>query len=342
MKKAKPSMKIFILDMLLIGMILIVQQACVPPKLFTEVETEKDNCINERKGLIADNEKLTVENSELKANLELASETAKRIAENGQGNTEELNALKSRYDQLNKRYDELQGSHQTLISGSDSEARNLMGKLENTQRDLYQREDQLNQTEAKLEKDRAELDRLKKELDQQNARLIELQKIINQKDAQAEALKQKLSAALTGFENQGLTITKKNGKVYISLDEKLLFPSGSTEVDPRGITALHKLAGVLEQNREINIMIEGHTDDVPIIAGSKYTDNWDLSVQRATAIIRILLDGTSINPKRLTAAGRGEFFPIDARKTIDARQKNRRTEIILEPNLDEVFNLLDK
>lgn len=335
-------MRIFTLDIFLVGLILIVQQACVPPKLFTEVETEKNNCKNEREGLVADNEKLTVENTELKANLELTRKTVKRMEEDGLGNTEELNALKSRYDQLNKRYDELKDSHQALISGSDSEARSLMDKLEATQRDLYQHEDQLKQTETKLEKDRAELERLKKELNQQKARLMELQKIIDQKDAQAEALKQKLSTALIGFENQGLTITKKNGKVYVSLDEKLLFPSGSTDVDPRGKSALNNLASVLEQNRDINIMIEGHTDDVPIIAGSKYNDNWDLSVQRATAIIRILLDGTSINPKRLTAAGRSEFFPIDARKTPDARQKNRRTEIILEPNLDEVFNLLNK
>jgi chemotaxis protein MotB len=217
-----------------------------------------------------------------------------------------------------------------------------MAQLEKTQGELYQREDQLNQTKANLDMDREELERLKKELEQNNARMLELQKIIDQKDAQAEALKQKLSIALTGFENQGLTITKRNGKVYVSLDEKLLFPSGSTEVDPRGKSALRKLAGVLEQNRDINIMIEGHTDDVPVIPGSKYADNWDLSVQRSTAIIRILLEGTTINPKRLTAAGRGEFYPVDTRKSADARQKNRRTEIILEPNLDEVFNLLDK
>ncbi len=342
MKNEKPSMKLYNPFLLITGVFLILNQSCVPPKLYSETETERNNCVNERDALIAENEKLSVENTELKANLELAAASNKRMEESGMGNVEELNALKSRFDQLNKRYDELQQSHQSLISGSDTETRNLMEKLETAQRDLYKREDQLNQTETKLEKDRTELQQLKKELEQQNARLIELQKIINEKDAQADALKQKLSSALIGFENQGLTITKKNGKVYISLDEKLLFPSGSTEVDPRGKNALQKLAGVLEQNRDINITIEGHTDDVPVIPGSKYADNWDLSAQRATAIIRILLDGTSINPKRLTAAGRGEYFPVDTHKTPDARQKNRRTEIILEPNLDEVYNLLNQ
>ncbi len=316
--------------------------SCVPPQLFSESESDRNDCRQERDELLAENEKLTVENTELKAGLELAEDAKKRIEENVIANAEELKVLKGRYEQLNKRYEELQRSYQTAISGSDTETRNLMGQLDATQNNLYQREDQLNQLQAKLDKEREELNRLTLELQQNNAQLLELQRIIDQKDAQAEALKQKLSAALTGFENQGLTITKKNGKVYISLDEKLLFPSGSTEVDPRGKSALQKLASVLEQNRDINIMIEGHTDDVPIKPGSRYADNWDLSVQRATAIIRILLDGSTIDPKRLTAAGHGEFYPVDPGKTANARQKNRRTEIILEPNLDEVFELLEK
>jgi chemotaxis protein MotB len=321
--------------------LLIVFQACVPPTFFSEMESERNNCKNEREELLVENEKLTVENTEFKAKLELAENEQKRIEEQGLANAEELKVLKGRYSQLNKRYDELEQAHQALMSGSDAETRSLMGKLDNTQKDLYQREDQLNQMQSKLEKDREELTRVQRELQQKNARLIELEQVLNKKDAEAEALKQKLSAALMGFENQGLTITKKNGKVYVSLDEKLLFASGSTEVDPRGKNALRKLANVLEQNPTINIMIEGHTDDVPVIPGAKFSDNWDLSVMRATAIIRILLDGTSIDPKRLTAAGRGEFLPVDAGKTAEARQKNRRTEIILTPNLDEVFELLE-
>ncbi len=335
-------MKVYTYFISIVALIFILAQSCIPPKLFSDVERERDNCKNERDALIAENEKLGVENTELKAKLEITNESIKRLESSGMGNIEELNTMKASSDQLNKRYTELQQVHETLINGSDSEARSLMTKLESTQRDLYQREDQLNKIQQKIDNDRIELKRLKEELDKQNSKMIELQKIIDQKDAQADALKQKLSAALTGFENHGLTITKKNGKVYISLEEKLLFPSGSTEVDPQGRTALKKLAVVLEQNTNINITIEGHTDDVPVIPGSKYADNWDLSVQRATAIIRILLDGSSINPKRLTAAGRGEYFPLDTRKTPDARQKNRRTEIILEPNLDEVFNLLDQ
>lgn len=322
-------------------LLLILAQACVPPTYFSEVEGERDKLKNEREELFTENEQLTVENTELQADLELAVKEKQRIEEHGALNAEELKILKGRYSQLDGRYKELQDAHNTLMNGSDAETRALMKNLETTQQSLYQREDQLNQLQSKLDKDREELNALQNELQLKNARLIDLEEVLNRKDAEAENLKQKLSAALLGFENEGLTITKKNGKVYVSLEEKLLFASGSTEVDPRGRSALKKLAAVLEQNPGINIMIEGHTDDVPVIPGAQFKDNWDLSVQRATAIIRILLDGTSINPKRLTAAGRGEFLPVDPGNSAEARQKNRRTEIILAPNLDEVFELLE-
>jgi len=322
-------------------LVLFIPSCCVPPKYVSEVESERDNCKTESKELWTENEKLTVAVTELQADLEQAKAAKERMESQGLENAEELKTIKTRYEQLSKRCEELEEAHKALISGSDAETRSLMGRLENTQKDLYQREDQLNQMQSQLEKDRAELNSLNNELQKQNAQLIKLQTMLEKKDKEAEALKQKLSAALMGFENKGLTITKKNGKVYVSLDEKLLFKSGSTQVDARGIEALKKLAHVLEQNKDINIMIEGHTDDVPVIAGSKFIDNWDLSVQRATAIIRILLDGTNIDPKRLTASGRGEFIPVDPGKTSAARQKNRRTEIILAPNLDEVYELLE-
>jgi chemotaxis protein MotB len=127
----------------------------------------------------------------------------------------------------------------------------------------------------------------------------------------------------------------------VSLEEKLLFPSGSIVVDPKGAMALKKLAEVLEKNPEISITIEGHTDDVPVIPGSSFRDNWDLSVLRATSVVRILLEGTTIDPKRLTASGRGEFFPVDPSKTAEARQKNRRTEIILSPKLEVLYKLIE-
>jgi chemotaxis protein MotB len=135
----------------------------------------------------------------------------------------------------------------------------------------------------------------------------------------------------------------KNGQVYVSMDEKLLFKTGSYEIDANGRNALRKLGALLEKNPDISINIEGHTDDVPYraAAGQQLVDNWDLSVKRATTVIRVLTQDTNINPKRLVASGRSEYMPVDARKTADARQKNRRTEIILTPDLTALYSILE-
>lgn len=315
--------------------------SCVSPKLYQESQQQKETTQQERDELFGTNEKLTVENTELKAKKsELEKEIERTVAAHYE-EAEEMKRLKGEYNQLSKRYDELNQAHKALVSGSDAEARRLMQQLQTTQSDLYAREDQLNQLSEKLSRERQQLQQVSDELEARTKRLNELEKKLAEKDAAVDALKQKVSAALMGFEGQGLTVTKKNGKVYISLDEQLLFSSGSTTVDAKGVSALKKLAVVLEQNPDINITIEGHTDDVPVAAGSQLVDNWDLSVRRATSIIRILTSNSTINPKRLTASGRGEFMPVSAGKTTEARQKNRRTEIILTPNLDDLFEILD-
>ena len=164
--------------------------------------------------------------------------------------------------------------------------------------------------------------------------------ILKKKDQAAADLRKKLSDALIGFENKGLTITQKNGKVYVSLDESLLFASGKTNVEAKGVEALKHVAKVLEQNADINVMVEGHTDDVAMKGTGDIKDNWDLSVMRATSVTKILLGSAKIDGKRITSAGRGEYFPLENAKTPEARKKNRRTEIILTPKLDELLKVL--
>jgi chemotaxis protein MotB len=321
--------------------VLIISSSCVSSKLYQEGQAQIKTSQQERDELFEENEKLTVENTELKAKRKELENEMDRTIKSHEEEAEEMKRLKSEYNQINKRYDELNETHKALVSGSDAEARRLMKQLETTQNDLYTREDQLNLLSEKLNDERLELDRLTGELEARNKRLTELEAKLAEQDAAVDDLRKKVSTALMGFEGQGLSVTKKNGKVYVSLEEKLLFGSGSITVDQKGAAALKKLAGVLEQNKDINITIEGHTDDVPVVSGSQLVDNWDLSVRRATAIIRILLDNSSINPKRLTASGRGEYQPINPGKTAEARQKNRRTEIILTPNLDEIFEILE-
>jgi len=246
-----------------------------------------------------------------------------------------------KYNQINKDYDDLREAQQALLKGSEQEIRKLMSELQLSQEDLQQKESDLKKLSQTLDEKKKNLEKTEAELEQRNARLSELEKILKEQEKTVINLKKAVSDALTGFENEGLTVTQKNGKVYVSLEEKLLFPSGSTSVDPKGAAALKKLAGVLEKNPDINIMIEGHTDDVPVKPGSSFKDNWDLSVLRATSVVRILLQDSSIDPKRLTASGHGEFFPLDPAKTPEARQKNRRTEIILSPKLEVLYKLIE-
>ena len=298
--------------------ILLSLIACVPPSQFKETQLENQNCQEERDLLISSNEKLTVENTELKSNLENNKDIVKKLSSDSLKQQEEINYLKKQHAQLTQQYNDLKKAQDELLSGSATETRKLLNQLQATQSDLQKREDQLNQLSRSVDEKKRNLDELKAELEKRNQRLTELEMIILRKDSAVKALKQK-----------------------VSLEEQLLFKSGSSEVDANGVSALKKLARVLEQNPDINIMIEGHTDDVPVIKGSAFADNWDLSVQRSTSIVRILLDGTSINPKRLLASGRGEFMPVDPAKTSEARQKNRRTEIILTPKLDELFRILE-
>jgi len=314
---------------------------CAPPRQFKALQHENKNCQEENDILKSINEKLTVDNNELKSQMEVINENISSLSEDSIKKKSEFDQLLAQYNQLKQRYQDLSGSQETILKGSDAEKKRLLEQLKVTQEDLYKKEDELNTIAGTLDEKKTNLEQLQTELERRNARLIELENILLRKDSAVNALKHKVSEALLGFENQGLTVSQKNGKVYVSLEEKLLFKSGSTEVDVKGANALKKLAKVLEQNPDINIMIEGHTDDVPVIPGSPFEDNWDLSVQRATAIVRILLDGTKINPKRLTASGKGEYMPVDLRKTPEARQKNRRTEIILTPKLDELFKILE-
>jgi chemotaxis protein MotB len=244
---------------------------------------------------------------------------------------------------LNSRYEELQNAQEDMIKGNMTETKKLLADLKVAQENLRQKEDVLRQLEQSLDMKKIALDELNTELEKKNARMADLEKILETQKKIVSDLKNKVSEALTGFENNGLTVTNRNGKVYVSLEEKLLFKTASWEIDANGRSALRKLAGVLEKNPDIQVTIEGHTDNVPYKPGSgQLKDNWDLSVKRATTVVRVLLDGSKIKPSRLTASGRSEFQPIDSNNNPESRQKNRRTEIILTPDLTELYRLIDR
>src|ERR1700744_1200774 len=181
---------------------------------------------------------------------------------------------------------------------------------------------------------------LSSDLQKREARLTEVEEALKKRDAATDALKNKLQQALLGFQNSGLTVDVRDGKVYVSLADKLLFPSGSIIIDEHGKQALQQLAAVLNKETDINIAVEGHTDIKKIINLGQIKDNWDLSVLRATSVTRYLTEVQKIDPKRLTATGKGQYQPIDPGTTSDALAKNRRIEIVLSPKLDELYNLI--
>jgi chemotaxis protein MotB len=199
-------------------------------------------------------------------------------------------------------------------------------------------------TEAngKLHKTSSQVSQLSSDLQKREARLKEVEDILKRRDEATNALKAKLQQALLGFQQSGLSVDIRNGKVYVSLTDKLLFPSGSIVIDDKGKSALKQVAAVLNKEPNINLAIEGHTDDKKVLNLGQIKDNWDLSVLRATSVSRYLVETENMDPKRITATGKGQYQPIDLGNTPEARARNRRIEIVLTPKLDELYNLITK
>ena len=200
---------------------------------------------------------------------------------------------------------------------------------------------QLAQLNKDLKAKSNELELKENLLQEREQRLKEMEAIVSKQDSITKSLNEIVKNALLGFKADELSVEMKNGKVYVSMTDKLLFKSGSAAVEDKGRQAIKKLAEVLNKNIDIDIAIEGHTDNVPIKT-NVYKDNWDLSVARATSIVRMLNEEYSVNPKRLTASGKGEYFPVATNDNPEGKAKNRRTEIILSPKLDELFKMLQK
>lgn len=208
----------------------------------------------------------------------------------------------------------------------------------NYQKDIDAKNQELQRKEDALKAIEAELINKEKLLVEREERVNELEELLQRKDEALKALKEKVTEALKGFENKGLTVVEKDGKIYVSLEAKLLFPSGSTSVESEGKKALIDLAKVLENEKDMEIIVEGHTDTDKLSSANHPKNNWELSVLRATSVIDIMTANSKINPAQLMAAGRSEYHPVD----VNNKAKNRRIEIIISPNLNELFKILEK
>ena len=321
--------------------IIATLSSCVSPKVVEEIKQQRQETFQENQEIKKENTSLSTENIELKDKLSRLNSEITQLISDSTTRAASCRQLQSQLDDLNEAYDLLTAKNSQMMSNKAEETKKLLKELQNTREELLKKEDELLTLEQNLSVKQKELLNTQNELIEREKKVIELQSIINRKDSLLSALKDRISSALLGFEGDGLTITQKNGKVYISLEEQLLFASGSWQVDSRGREALSKLSKALENQQDINVLIEGHTDSIPFGGRGQIKDNWDLSVVRATAIVRILTSSSSIDPERLTAAGKGEFVPIQSNSTSAGRSANRRIEIILTPKLYDLYELLE-
>lgn len=299
--------------------------SCVSQKKFDEISRQLDDC-NQKNELT--NKNLSDAQQKI-ADLDRNTAALKMEVDslNAENATKSKLLHQNKLDQESLRKVNSQLADQLKNSRSEAEVKALLSDLQKIQDKLQAREDALLASEKSLKE---------KEL-----KVKELSDIISKQDSLMKNLRKKVADALTGFEGKGLEVINKNGKVYVSLDEKLLFKSGKWDVDAKGVEALNNIAKFLAENKDIHVVIEGHTDDQALVNSiGNIEDNWDLSVKRATAIVKTILKNKNIDPARITASGRAEFVPLDNAKTKEARQKNRRTEIILSPNMDELMKVL--
>jgi chemotaxis protein MotB len=259
----------------------------------------------------------------LEEQLQKLKEDTTNIGIDLRNNRQKLSSLEKEHTQLNTYY------------------KNLMTSSGKLNRDLAQQQEQLLSIQDNLNKTRKVNDSLSNSLAEREKKVQELEQVLANKDKAVQDLKSRITNALLNFKENDISVKVKNGKVYVSLAEQLLFQSGSVEVDSKGVSALQQLAKALKDQKDINIMVEGHTDNVPISKKVTYmSDNWDLSVMRATSITRILTKA-GVSPNQVTASGKGEYSPLASNDTPQNKQKNRRTEIIITPNLDELFKILE-
>jgi chemotaxis protein MotB len=311
----------------LIALTLVLSTSCVSKKIYTDLE-------NKYADLKKENRKISDENTELSKALTAAQNELAKLQKNYDATLAQRDKLQQDYEATKTSLDNLQKSYEALEKNSSS----AIAENAKKNRELLA---QLEAKEQALAAENARLEKLKKDMDLRSQRIAELESIISSKDAAMTKLKNAISKALTNFEGKGLTVEQRDGKVYVSMENKLLFQSGSWAVGTNGREAVKQLGSVLAENPEIAILIEGHTDNVPYTSSGQLSGNWDLSTKRATAIVEILRENASINPENLTAAGRGEFAPIASNDTAEGKAKNRRIEVILTPKLDEISKLLN-
>ena len=309
--------------------VLSLTTSCVSKKIYQDLENKyadlkkEHNALSDENGLLkTDKNQLELDKNNLQTELDKTKAERDKLAADYAATKKSLDNLKASYAALEK-------DSNDALEANINKNRQLLAELEAKQKALTAEQDRLN--------------KLKKDLEASSTRLAELEKMMADKEAAMKKLKETLSKSLKAFEGKGLTVTERDGKVYVSMENKLLFESGSWTVGSEGKKAVDLVGKVLGDNPDISVLIEGHTDNDKITGtiGGGVENNWDLSTKRATAIVNILSANAKVKKENLTAAGRGEYAPLMSNDTAEGKAKNRRIEIILTPKLDEISKMLN-
>ncbi len=305
--------------------------ACVPAKKYNDLLEREKKCSEELEAFKTSSMDNEGKAKDLQTRYDVMKKevTALKIDTSNLGNNYRL--LQTQYDKMVIQNEALETVFDKLRIAGAKETGLLQAELEGKNIELQRKEDALTALEMDL-KSKEQL------LADREQRVNELEEAMQRKDEATKLLKTKVANALKGFESQGLSVIQKNGKIYVSMEAKLLFASGKTDVEAQGKKALIELAKVLEAEKELEIIVEGHTDTDKLVSATHPTSNWELSVLRATSVVDIMLLNSKMNPAQLMAAGRSEFHPVDP----SDKAKNRRIEIIISPNLNELFDIINK
>lgn len=310
--------------------------------LFLAVALTLSSCVSTKKynALETSNNKLRKEYKVSQAELDALKDEKDNLLAENQGLKNEVVDLNKNRAQLEQQLQDKRNELENMKLRYDTTTENYLQQVGVKNRALNSANAMLKAKETELNEKEKNLEALQKDYEVKNKRLEEVNKALAAKQKEVDAIKTKVSNALVGFQNKGLQVETKDGKVYVSMEDKLMFASGSWSVSKEGLQAIKELAKILEENKDLNISVEGHTDNVAYNGSGNVKDNWDLSVMRATSIVKEILKAGKIEPSRVSASGRGEYAPKVPNTTADNRAKNRRTEIILTPKISEVLELV--
>lgn len=319
---------------LLLGASAAITVSCVSPKVHAELQSRYDQLVSDNESLKVNSDKALTDLTECEAKRREITEAYNALIRDTINQGKQYRKLLRSYKDLDANYNYALKNNSSLVAANLRENKAMLEQMEKIAQRLASKEDSLMREQDRLLA-------VENALQSREARVNELESLLARKDSTANYVKKRIAEALLGFENRGLTVSMREGQVYVSLDNRLMFASGSWDVQSEGANALGQLAKVLSENEDLRIAVEGHTDDDAYYGKTSVKDNWDLSVMRATSVVKILVS-KGVAPARVQAAGRGEYMPIAPNDSAENKAKNRRTEIIITPNLDELADLVGK